>query len=461
LKTKAIQELHEIFLPDKIGKGYASFWKTKKRYRVLKGGRASKKSTTTAMWFIYNMMKYPLANTVVVRKTFNTHKQSTFAQLKWAARRLGVYDKWKFTTSPLEATFIPTGQKILFRGFDDPLKLTSITVDVGFLCWAWIEEAYEIEKEEDFNTFDESIRGEMPEGYWKQITITYNPWVNTHWTKTRFWDNEDPNAFRLTTTYRCNEWLDDSDRALIEHARIHNPDRYKVIGLGEYGIPGGVYFDEFRTDIHVINSFPIPSHWRRYRTIDYGLDMLACYWIAVDMNQKAYVYKEKYQSDLIISKAAKAILEMTNPNENIYQTFAPPDLWNRRQETGKSAAEIFLDNGLFLTQANNDREQGWLNLKEWLDPYEDEQGITTASLVITKNCTNLIRTLPQIQKDEKNPNDVATEPHELTHAPDSIRYFIAGRPAPAIRLKKPEVYNFDFEKPKPNPLGKGNKQRVI
>ncbi len=461
MKTKAIQELHEIFLPDKIGKGYASFWKTKKRYRVLKGGRASKKSTTTAMWFIYNMMKYPLANTVVVRKTFNTHKQSTFAQLKWAARRLGVYDKWKFTTSPLEATFIPTGQKILFRGFDDPLKLTSITVDVGFLCWAWIEEAYEIEKEEDFNTFDESIRGEMPEGYWKQITITYNPWVNTHWTKTRFWDNEDPNAFRLTTTYRCNEWLDDSDRALIEHARIHNPDRYKVIGLGEYGIPGGVYFDEFRTDIHVINSFPIPSHWRRYRTIDYGLDMLACYWIAVDMNQKAYVYKEKYQSDLIISKAAKAILEMTNPNENIYQTFAPPDLWNRRQETGKSAAEIFLDNGLFLTQANNDREQGWLNLKEWLDPYEDEQGITTASLVITKNCTNLIRTLPQIQKDEKNPNDVATEPHELTHAPDSIRYFIAGRPAPAIRLKKPEVYNFDFEKPKPNPLGKGNKQRVI
>jgi len=458
LKTK---ELHEIFLPDIIGKGYASFWNTKKRYRVLKGGRASKKSTTTAMWFIYNMMKYPLANTVVVRKTFNTHKDSTYAQLKWAARRLGVYDKWKFTTSPLEATFIPTGQKILFRGFDDPLKLTSITVDVGFLCWAWLEEAYEIENEEDFNTFDESIRGEMPEGYFKQITITYNPWVNTHWTKTRFFDKEDPNAFTLTTTYRCNEWLDDSDRALIEHARIHNPDRYKVIGLGEYGIPGGVYFDEFRTDIHVIDSFNISNRWRRYRTIDYGLDMLACYWIAVDINNKAYVYKELYQSDLIISKAAKAILDMTKADEDIYQTFAPPDLWNRRQETGKSAAEIFMDNGVFLTKADNDRVQGWLNLKEWLDPYDDEQGITTASLVITRNCTNLIRTLPQIQKDEKNPNDVATEPHELTHAPDAIRYFIAGRPAPTSKPKKEKKYNFEFEKPKPNPLGKGSKTRVI
>lgn len=461
MRTKLINELHEIYLPKIIGKGYASFWKSKNRYRVLKGGRASKKSTTTALWFIYNIMKYPLANAVIVRKTFNTHKDSTFAQLKWAARRLGVYDKWKFTLSPLEATYIPTGQKLLFRGFDDPLKLTSMTVDVGVLCWAWLEEAYEIINEEDFNTFDESIRGEMPEGLWKQITITYNPWVNTHWTKTRFWDKEYPDTFRLTTTYRCNEWLDDKDRNLIESLRISNPDRYKVVGLGEYGIPGGVYFDEFRTDIHVINTFVIPNHWRRYRTIDYGLDMLACYWIAIDTNQKAYVYKELYQSNLIISQAAKAILDMTTKDEKIYTTIAPGDLWNRRQETGKSAAEIFMENGLFLTQGDNDRVQGWLNLKEWIFPYEDEQKVMTADLVIIKNCVNLIRTLPQIQSDAKNPNDVATEPHELTHAPDAIRYFIAGRPIPAIRPKKPKVYNFDFEKPKPNPLGKGNKRHVI
>lgn len=461
MKTKLLSELHEIYLPDVIGKGYASFWNNRNRYRVLKGGRASKKSTTTALWFIYNVMKYPLANTVVVRKTFNTHKDSTYAQLKWATRKLGVYDKWKFTISPLEATYLPTGQKLLFRGFDDPLKLTSITVDVGELCWAWIEEAYEIENESDFDTFDESIRGEMPDGLWKQITITYNPWVNSHWTKTRFWDKVHPNTFRLTTTYRCNEWLDDGDRKLIEDARINNPDRYKVIGLGEYGIPGGVYFDEFRTDIHVIDPFVIPAHWRLYRTLDYGLDMLACYWIAVDTRNKAYVYKELYQSDLIVSKAAKAILDMTLPNEKIYSTLAPIDLWNRRQETGKSAAEIFMDNGVILTQGNNEKVQGWLNLKEWLDPYEDEQGIMTADLVICKNCVNLIRTLPQIQRDVKNPNDVATQPHELTHGPDAIRYFIAGRPAPSINLKKDKKYNFEFEKPKPNPVGKGNKMHVI
>jgi len=424
LKTETIS------LPEVVGRGYASFWHTKKRYRVLKGGRGSKKSVTTALWFIYNIMRYSKANAVVVRKTFNTHKDSTFAQLKWAAKRLGVYNKWRFTLSPLECTYVATGQKILFRGFDDPLKLTSITVDTGELCWVWLEEIYEIEDEVDFDTLDESIRGEMPTGLWKQLTLTYNPWVNSHWTKKRFWDNEDPNAFRLTTTFKCNEFLDDADRKKIEDLEFTNPERYKVVGLGEYGIPGGAYFDEFRTDIHVCQPFVIPYNWNRYISIDYGLDMLAAYWVATDITGKAYVYKELYQPGLIISEAAKAILAMTD--EEIYEIVAPPDLWNRRQETGKSAAELFDDNGLTLSKANNNRVQGWYNLKEWLKPYTDEfdDGDQTANLVIFKNCVNLIRTLPQLQCDERNPNDVSTEPHELTHGPDALRYFVAARPCP-------------------------------
>lgn len=422
----------EINVPEIVGKGYGAFWYTKLRYRVLKGGRASKKSTTTALWYICNMMDNPLSNTVVVRKTFNTHKDSTFAQLKWAAKRLGVYNQWRFTTNPLEATYIPTGQKILFRGFDDPLKLTSMTVDVGELCWVWLEEAFEIDNQDDFDTFDESIRGEMPEGLWKQVTITYNPWVNNHWTKERYWDKEFPDTFRLTTTYKCNEYLDDGDRKRIEDLQYTNPERYKVVGLGEYGIPGGAYFDEFRTDIHIIDPFIIPSNWRRYRVLDYGLDMLACYWIATDTCNKAYVYKELYQSNLIISDAASAIKNMTTADEQIYTTIAPPDLWNRRQETGKSAEEIFGNNGVYLMKANNDRVQGWYGVKEWLKPYKDEQGIITASIVFFKNCTNIIRCLPQVQRDEKDPNDVANTPHELTHSCDSIRYFCAARPSPTV-----------------------------
>jgi phage terminase large subunit len=432
----------KVNLPDIIGKGYASFWNTKKRYRVCKGGRASKKSRTAGLWYIYNIMKYPQANAVVVRNVYNTHKDSTFAVLKWAAERLGVYHLWQFKESPLECIYKPTGQKILFRGFDDPIKLTSITVDKGTLCWAWVEEAFEIENEEDFRTFDESIRGEVPEGLWKQITLTFNPWVNSHWTKTRFFDNTDPDAFTLTTTYKCNEWLDEADRKLIEDLEVTNPDRYKVVGLGDYGVPGGTYFDEFRTDIHVIEPFVIPDHWRRYVTIDYGLDMLAAYWIAMDTQNNAYVYKELYESNLIISDAARRMKEVNGKDRPQLQ-YGPPDLWNRRQETGKSAADIFRENGIILTKSKNDRVNGWYAVKEWLKPIKskDEQNgkeTTTARLRFFKTCVNIIRTLPQLQSDESDPNDVANEPHELTHGPDAIRGWCCTRPMPTVVNTKPK-----------------------
>lgn len=430
-----------VNIPEVIGKGYGSFWNTRKPYRVVKGGRSSKKSTTAAMWYIYNMMQYPLSNTLVVRQTGNTHETSTFAELQKAAERLHVTHLWKFTLNPCEATYKSTGQKILFRGFDDPLKLTSINVAKGVLCWVWCEEAYEIDSQEAFKTLCESIRGiEIEEaGLWKQITLTYNPWINAHWTKTMFWDVERSDTFRLTTTHKDNEFLSKADHDDIEIINVkeidgkpnalYDPERYLVVGIGEYGIPGGAFFVEFRKYIHVIEPFDIQSDWRKYVTLDYGLDKLAAYWIAVDWQKKAYVYKEVYKSGLIISEAAKEILRV-NDGEEIYQYLAPPDLWNRQRETGLNTAEIFGQHGIRLWKASNNRKQGWLNLKEWLAPYVDEFGKETAHIVFLSNCENIIRCLPQVQKDDKDPNDVATEPHELTHGPDAIRYWTAGRPRP-------------------------------
>ncbi len=212
---------------------------------------------------------------------------------------------------------------------------------------------------------------------------------------------------------------------------------------GDWDIFEGQYFKEFKREIHVCEPFVIPSQWRRYFVMDYGLDMLAGYWVAVDNQNKVYFYKEVYQSDLIISVAAQRIIDMTT-NENIYQYLAPPDLWNRRQETGKSAMEIFADNGIRLTKANNNRVDGWLNVKEWLKPYEDEQEILTASVQITSNCHNLIRCIGEISASERNPNDVATEPHEITHAPDAFRYFFAGRPVPNVRAVNKSIPNFMY-----------------
>ena len=432
-------EAKTINYKDVVGGGYDEFWRDKHRYRVLKGGRASKKSTTTALWFIYNIMKYPQANALVVRKTYNTHHDSTFAALKWAAERLNVTKYWQFKENPLEAIYKPTKQRILFRGFDDVLKLTSITVDKGVLCWVWLEEAYELDTEEDFQTLDESIRGELPEGsgLWKQITLTYNPWINSHWTKTRFFDKQDPDAFTLTTTYRCNEWLDDSDRKLIESLNdksspAYDPERYLVVGLGEYGIPGGAFFDDFRRDIHVCNPFKIPNDWRRYVTIDYGKDMLAAYWIAVDFHNKAYVYREIHKPGLYASEAAEMLLAYNkdsdgNP-EQIYQWFAPNDLDNKNSQTGKSTLDILREYGIPFVKVSNRKVDGCVCMREWLRPYEDEQHVMTSPLMFFSTCVNVINSISSIQCDEKDPNIFADQPHELTHSVTAIMYYTAGRP---------------------------------
>lgn len=287
----------------------------------------------------------------------------------------------------------------------------------------------------------------------KQIKSSTNPCGKGHaWVKARFIDPMPPNTVYTDDIGRTrifipakvqeNVFLMRADPGYIARLKSLPEDQQKALLDGNWDVFEGQYFTEFDRTIHVIEPFDLPKHWRRYFTLDYGLDMLAAHWIAVDTTGKCYVYREVCQPDLIISDAAKKILD-TEGDDKIHMRFGPPDLWNRRQETGKSAAEIFAEHGVHLIQANNERVQGWYNVKEYLHPYTDEQGIKTANLVIFKNCVDLIKCLPQLQRDEKNPNDVATEPHDITHSPDSIRYFIAGRPAPT---RKP--------KPEPNPLQK-------
>lgn len=247
---------------------YGDFWRCRTRYRVLKGGKASKKSCTTALNFIFRMMKYPEANLLVVRRVGDTHRSSTFAQLGWAIQRLGVQDHWRATVSPLELTYLPTGQKILFRGFDDPLKLASTTVSRGHLCWVWVEEAYELDSEEDFDLLDLSVpRGSVPPPLFKQTTLTFNPWNREHWLKRRFFDVPADNVACFSTDYRCNEFLDAADLAVYDRMRRENPRKYAVAGLGQWGGTEGLIYDrwEMRNSIRTrpggSPAFTPPSGW--------------------------------------------------------------------------------------------------------------------------------------------------------------------------------------------------------
>lgn len=317
-------EYKRFYLPEVVGKGYGTFWRFKGRYRVCKGSRASKKSKTMALWTIYSIMKYPQANMLVVRKTFRTLKDSCYTELKWAIKRLGVEQWWDCKESPLEITYRPTGQKIYFRGLDDPLKVTSITVDTGILCWMWIEEAYEITKESDFDTLDESIRGEVPEGLFKQITLTFNPWNERHWIKRRFFDAQDPDILAMTTNYTCNEWLDMADKRVFETMKQNNPRRYRVAGLGDWGIVEGLVYENWTEQEFILDEI---RNCKSAFGLDFGYtnDPSAFFVGFLDLeNKKLYVWDEFYEKGLSNKRIFEKITSMGYGKERITADSAEP-----------------------------------------------------------------------------------------------------------------------------------------
>ena len=311
-----------IHLPEIVGKGYGTYWRYKGRYRVCKGSRASKKSKTTALWYIWAIMKYPQANLLVVRKVFRTLKDSCFTELKWAIRRLKVENHWEVKESPLEMTYIPTGQKIYFRGLDDPLKITSITVEQGYLCWMWLEEAYEISNENDFNMLDESIRGAIPDDVklFKQITITLNPWNEHHWIKKRFFDTPDDEVLAMTTNYLCNEWLDKADLKVFESMKKNNPRRYKVAGLGEWGIVDGLVYENWEESLFDINEVKKISTIQSVFGLDFGYtnDPSALFCGLIDTKSKTiWVFDEMYKKGMSNEAIADKIIGMGYAKERI------------------------------------------------------------------------------------------------------------------------------------------------
>ena len=328
---------NRIYLPDVVGKGYRDFWNFKGRYRVCKGSRASKKSKTTALNFITRIMEYPGANLLVVRKTFRTLKDSCFTELKWAIHRLGVDEWWEIKESPLEMTYKPTGQKIYFRGLDDPLKVTSITVDVGTLCWMWLEEAYEITNEDDFNVLDESIRGQVTDGLFKQITITFNPWNEHHWLKRRFFDVHDDDILAKTTNYLCNEFLDKADIKVFETMKNNNPRRYKVAGLGEWGIVDGLVFENWEEQNFELDEIKRISGIKSAFGMDFGYtnDPSTLFCGMVDLTGKTiYVFDEMYGYGMSNTKIYNTVFDMGYAKEKIIADCANPKDIDHLRELG-------------------------------------------------------------------------------------------------------------------------------
>ena len=396
----------KVRLPDLVGKGYKDFWNFKGRYRVCKGSRASKKSKTTALFFIYSMMKYPGANLLVVRKVYRTLKDSCFTDLKWAINRLQVNEYWDVKESPLEITYNPTGQKILFRGLDDPLKVTSITVETGNLCWAWIEEAYEINKEQDFNMLDESIRGKIEEPLYKQITLTFNPWNERHWLKKRFFDVEDENIMAKTTNYMCNEWLDESDKKLFEDMKKNNPRRYQVAGLGNWGIVEGLVYENWEEKEFDVNEISKRRGVKSAFGLDFGYtnDPSAFFCGLIDVaNKEIYVFDEIYKNAMKNRQIAEEIIRKGYGKEKIVADSQEP----------KSIDELY-DLGLKGIRKSRKGRDSINNGVQYIQDYK---------IIIHPRCVNFITEISNYMWDkDKFDNPVNKPVDDFNHLMDAMRY---------------------------------------
>lgn len=391
-------------------------------FETLFGGAAGGgKSYAQLIDALIFALKYPASKQLILRRTFPELKRSLIqVSLSLYPTRIAVYGetnhRWKFVN----------GSVIEFGSCDsenDVTKYQSAEYDV-----IRFDELTHFTKFQ-FTYMLSRVRG--VNGYPKQVKSSTNPGGVGHgWVKARYIDGmipgeEQDGKLFLPARVQDNAFLMKNDPNYVKRLEMLDERSRKALLYGQWDLFEGQYFGEFSTALHVCAPpTPIPSWWKRYLAIDYGLDMLAALWIALEPNGTAWVYREVYRSGLIISEAANAICA-AEAGEHIDQRLAPPDLFNRRQETGRSAIDIFAEAGLYFDRAMGERVSGWYAVKEYLRPFDDEQGIRTAKLKISPVCKNLIRTLPLLTTDSANPNDTSNTPHEYTHAPDALRYFAA------------------------------------
>ena len=379
------------------------------------GGGKSYGQTVDALLFA---LKYPGSKQLILRRTY--------AELDKSLIRLALamYPREIFTLNASSHTGRFKNGSILDFGY------CAAESDV----YQYQSAEYDVIRFDELTHFTESqyvyllsrVRG--ANDFPKQIKSSTNPGGVGHaWVKARFikpaparksfLGEDGMRRIFIPSLLDDNRFLCERDPSYRERLAALPERERKALLYGDWDIFEGQYFTEFDPRRHVVGAFEIPSGWRRYRTVDYGLDRLACLWIAISPDGIAYVYREYCESNLPISQAARAIVERTPACESIYATLAPPDLWSRGQETGKTKASLFAEHGVAFTRTSNDRECGWLAVKELLSPVGKMQ------IRFFDCCREIISCLPALTVDKTRPTDCATEPHAITHAPDALRGF--------------------------------------
>ena len=423
------------------------FLKSTALYCGYGGARGGGKSHAVRIDAVRGALKYPGIKILIVRRRY-TDLQGNYVEPlnKILPSTIAEYN------SQLHQYYFINGSTIKLGHFQSYGQAADEYQGQEF-DWIFMDEATQF-TEQEFRLLGGCLRGvnNIP----KKFRLTMNPGgVGHRWVKRLFIDRQfktdcaNPEENENPDDYEFIQALVTDNTALMKSnggkqylamlsslpENIRNAHRY-----GDWDALGGNYFPEFQTATHVCEPFVIPPSWARYRAFDYGLDALAVLWFAIAPNGRVYMYRELKKSGLIVSDAAQEILSNTGVNEKIVTTYAPDDIWSRQKDTGKTMAEVFLSNGVAIVKASRSRVQGWLQVKEFLAPMEDGK----PKLMVFNTCQNFIDDIQAIQASDKDPNDCAVEPHDITHLPDACRYFCISRTMAAKSDEdKPEPDEFE------------------
>ena len=371
---------------------------------MLNGGRGSTKSSFVSIEIILGMMKDKNANGVALRKVGVNLKDSVYEQLQWAIKVLGVDNYWQSKLSPLELVYIPTGQRIVFRGADKPKKIKSTKFRDGYCKYIWYEEVDEFGGMEEIRTINQSL---MRGGESFCVFYSYNPpksqrnWIN----KEVLEDNPGRVVHHSTYLTVPPEWLGEQFIREAEHLKKTKPDIYDHEYMGLVTGTGGEVFRNIT--IRTISDDEIGQFDHISRGIDWGYASDPFHYTVNHYDKtrsRLYIFYEIQLVGLSNEKAAKIVKAENKNNSLVICDSAEP----------KSIAE-FNNHGIKVVGAKKGPDSVDYGIK-WLQDLEE--------IIIDKTrCPNTAREFLNYELEpDGNDGFKAHYPDKDNHSIDAVRY---------------------------------------
>lgn len=407
------------------------------------GAKGGGKSHVVRLKAVGMCLNYPGIRVLMIRCHYPELEENLVRPiLRWLPQEMYSYNGTSHLLTMYNGSIIKFGH---YDGDNAENEYQGVQYDVIF-----IDEATQL-SERAFRYLQGCIRGvnDFP----KRMYLTCNPGgVGHRWVKRLFIDrnyitddenpekNEDPaNYTFIFATVEDNKWLLDSSPMYLHNLASMPDDLMRAFRYGDWNALSGSYFKNFVPAIHIRKAFNVPKHWPIYRSFDYGFDMFACAWWAVDEDGRSWCIRYYEHKGLVVQDAAKAALSNTPPGEKVLVTYAPPDMWNRQKDSGRTLAESFAKYGLPIVRSDNNRVQGHMIMKDMLtpgplkDPFvrrlypEGKAPEKLPMLMFFDTCSKITADICDIQAADNDPNDCAKQPHSITHSVDCARYYCISR----------------------------------